>query len=83
MINMDNSRNILIIGMLEADRQQLVDDHFLFVSGDKNLIAAGMERDWPEGNFHDFKNRSSYLNNAKFNSDASHSNTLWLAVVDS
>ena len=41
--------------MLEADRQQLVDDHFLFVSGDKNLIAAGMERDWPEGNFHDFK----------------------------
>merc|ERR1712107_259249 len=30
-------------------RQQLVDDHFLFVSGDRNLIAAGMERDWPEG----------------------------------
>ena len=49
--NMDNSRIILIIGMLEADRQQLVDDHFLFVSGDKNLIAAGMERDWPEGKF--------------------------------
>merc|ERR1712209_135788 len=24
-------------------------DHFLFVSGDRNLIAAGMERDWPEG----------------------------------
>merc|ERR1712172_299498 len=38
-----------LLGMLEADRQQLVDDHFLFVSGDKNLIAAGMERDWPEG----------------------------------
>jgi len=38
-----------LVGMLEADRQQLVDDHFLFVSGDKNLIAAGMERDWPEG----------------------------------
>merc|ERR1712184_163425 len=36
-------------GMEEADRQQLVDDHFLFVSGDKNLISAGMERDWPEG----------------------------------
>merc|ERR1712226_164365 len=36
-------------GMAEADRQQLVDDHFLFVSGDKNLIAAGMEREWPEG----------------------------------
>merc|ERR1719192_904719 len=35
--------------MNEADRQQLVDDHFLFVSGDKNLEAAGMERDWPGG----------------------------------
>merc|ERR1712168_20293 len=33
----------------EKTRQQLVDDHFLFISGDKNLIAAGMERDWPEG----------------------------------
>merc|ERR1711887_512345 len=38
-----------LTGMDEATRQQLVDDHFLFVSGDKNLIAAGMERDWPEG----------------------------------
>merc|ERR1719369_2262844 len=35
--------------MSENVRQQLVDDHFLFVSGDKNLITAGMERDWPEG----------------------------------
>merc|ERR1712128_196128 len=38
-----------LTGMDEGVRQQLVDDHFLFVSGDKNLIAAGMERDWPEG----------------------------------
>jgi len=38
-----------LTGMDEAVRQQLVDDHFLFVSGDKNLISAGMERDWPEG----------------------------------
>ena len=38
-----------LLGMEEATRQQLVDDHFLFVSGDKNLIAAGMEREWPEG----------------------------------
>ena len=44
--------------MKEADRQKLVDDHFLFVSGDKNLIAAGMERDWPEG-------RGIYHNAAK------------------
>merc|ERR1711887_173079 len=38
-----------LTGMDEATRQQLVDDHFLFMSGDPNLIAAGMERDWPEG----------------------------------
>merc|ERR1712064_211295 len=36
-----------LTGMSEKVRQQLVDDHFL--SGDRNLIAAGMERDWPEG----------------------------------
>merc|ERR1711863_98000 len=36
-------------GMDEKVRQQLVDDHFLFVSGDPNLKVAGMERDWPEG----------------------------------
>ena len=35
--------------MAEKVRQQLVDDHFLFMSGDKNLAVAGMERDWPEG----------------------------------
>ena len=38
-----------LTGMSEKVRQQLVDDHFLFVSGDRNLIAVGMERDWPEG----------------------------------
>merc|ERR1719232_2455718 len=38
-----------LTGMSEAVRQQLVDDHFLFVSGDPNLKVAGMERDWPEG----------------------------------
>jgi len=38
-----------LTGMEEAVRQQLVDDHFLFVSGDRNLQVAGMERDWPEG----------------------------------
>ena len=35
--------------MDEKVRQQLVDDHFLFMSGDPNLKVAGMERDWPEG----------------------------------
>merc|ERR1719370_2444105 len=38
-----------LTGTDEKVRQQLVDDHFLFMSGDPNLIAAGMERDWPEG----------------------------------
>ena len=38
-----------IEGMDEEVRMQLVDDHFLFMSGDPNLAAAGMERDWPEG----------------------------------
>merc|ERR1711971_1117841 len=38
-----------LTGMEEGVRQQLVDDHFLLVSGDPNLKVAGMERDWPEG----------------------------------
>merc|ERR1712142_1383886 len=38
-----------LTGMDETVRQKLVDDHFLFMSGDKNLKTAGMERDWPEG----------------------------------
>merc|ERR1711887_30957 len=38
-----------LLGMEEDVRQKLVDDHFLFMSGDKNLISAGMDRDWPEG----------------------------------
>merc|ERR1712111_318346 len=38
-----------LTGMDEKVRQQLVDDHFLFVSGDRNLTVAGMERDWLEG----------------------------------
>merc|ERR1739848_48456 len=38
-----------LTGMDETTRQQLVDDHSLFMSGDPNLKVAGMERDWPEG----------------------------------
>merc|ERR1711934_344662 len=46
-----------LTGMDEKVRQQLVDDPFLFVSGDRNLTVAGMERDWPEGRgiFHNDK----------------------------
>ena len=35
--------------MSAEKRQQLVDEHLLFTSGDPNLVIAGMERDWPEG----------------------------------
>jgi len=38
-----------LTGMEEATRQKLVDDHFLFMSGDPNLIIGGMEREWPQG----------------------------------
>jgi protein-arginine kinase len=47
-----------LLGMEEKTRQKLVDDHFLFMSGDPNLKVAGMERDWPEG-------RGIYHNAAK------------------
>jgi len=36
-------------GMTEVIRQQLVDDHFLFMSGDPFLQITGMEKDWPLG----------------------------------
>lgn len=40
--------------MSEADRKQLVEDHFLFKKGDRFLESAGANRDWPEarGIFH-------------------------------
>lgn len=30
-------------------RQQLIDDHFLFKEGDRFLEACGLNRDWPSG----------------------------------
>merc|ERR1711918_12883 len=40
--------------MTEAEKKQLIADHFLFKGGDKYLQSAGLERDWPEarGIFH-------------------------------
>ena len=40
--------------MSEADRKQLIADHFLFKGGDKYLESCGLEREWPEarGIFH-------------------------------
>lgn len=44
--------------MSEAQKQQLVADHFLFKEGDRYLQACGLNRDWPNG-------RGIYHNNAK------------------
>merc|ERR1712070_1289100 len=40
--------------MTEAEKKQLIADHFLFKGGDKYLESAGLEREWPEarGIFH-------------------------------
>jgi len=40
--------------MSDADRKQLIADHFLFKGGDKYLESCGLEREWPEarGIFH-------------------------------
>jgi protein-arginine kinase len=33
----------------EKDRNQLIEDHFLFKEGDRFLEACGLNRDWPNG----------------------------------
>lgn len=40
--------------MTEAEKKQLIADHFLFKGGDKYLQSCGLENDWPEarGIFH-------------------------------
>jgi len=35
--------------MTEAQRKQLIEDHFLFKEGDRYLEACGLNRDWPNG----------------------------------
>lgn len=35
--------------MTEAQKKQLIDDHFLFKEGDRFLEAVGLNRDWPNG----------------------------------
>ena len=35
--------------MSDADRNQLIADHFLFKEGDRFLEACGLNRNWPEG----------------------------------
>ena len=47
-----------LLGMSEADRVSLIEDHFLFKAGDRFLESAGLNRDWPSG-------RGIYHNNEK------------------
>jgi len=35
--------------LTEAERKQLIEDHFLFKEGDRFLEACGLNRDWPNG----------------------------------
>lgn len=35
--------------MTEAQKKQLIDDHFLFKEGDRFLEVVGLNRDWPNG----------------------------------
>ena len=35
--------------LTEAERNQLIADHFLFKEGDRFLESCGLNRDWPEG----------------------------------
>ena len=47
--------------MSEADRQQLVADHFLFKQGDRFLEACKLNRDWPEGRGIFHNNEKTFL----------------------
>jgi creatine kinase len=38
-----------LANLKEADRKQLIDDHFLFKEGDRFLESSGLNRDWPSG----------------------------------
>ena len=38
-----------LVGMDEATKTRLIEDHFLFKEGDRFLESAGLNRDWPEG----------------------------------
>lgn len=44
--------------LTEKERQQLIDDHFLFKEGDRFLEACNLNRNWPN-------NRGIYHNDAK------------------
>merc|ERR1719183_2216051 len=47
--------------MTDAERKQLIADHFLFKGGDKYLQSAGLERDWPEARGIYHNNNNTFL----------------------
>ena len=47
--------------MTEAERKQLVADHFLFKKGDRFLESAGANRDWPESRGIYHNDRKTFL----------------------
>jgi len=46
-----------LLGMDKETSRQLINDHFLFKSGDRFLNSAGLNRNWPEGRgiFHNYE----------------------------
>lgn len=47
--------------LTEAQRRQLIDDHFLFKEGDRFLEAVGLNRDWPKGRGIFHNNEKTFL----------------------
>ena len=47
--------------MTDEQRNQLIEDHFLFKEGDRFLDACGLNRDWPEGRGIFHNNEKSFL----------------------
>lgn len=45
----------------DAERKQLIEDHFLFKEGDRFLEACGLNREWPEGRGIFHNNEKSFL----------------------
>ena len=50
-----------LLGMSEADRLSLVEDHFLFKAGDRFLESSGLNRDWPSGRGIFHNNEKTFL----------------------
>ena len=50
-----------LASLSDAERKQLIDDHFLFKEGDRFLEACGLNRNWPEGRGIFHNNEKSFL----------------------